>query len=156
LIAFGFGDLLPNPLTLRDVRVRVFSNMSARVLGGWWADRSHVCCRCLACCCLTLSLGDLYVLKIEGGGHSLGLQFGEIQLGESLLPNCLGRCHLASRFVFSCLSVYALGAGLQQEIVSRARELDIVVHACQRVGQPLVEVPLVLHTDGTRIGADVC
>jgi hypothetical protein len=35
LIAFGFGDLFPSPLTLRDVRVRVLSNMGARVLGDW-------------------------------------------------------------------------------------------------------------------------
>jgi hypothetical protein len=34
LIAFCFGELIPNPLTLRDARMRVFSNMRVWVLGG--------------------------------------------------------------------------------------------------------------------------
>ncbi len=40
LIAFYYGKLIPNPLTLRDARVRVFSNMRVwfqTCVCGFWA-----------------------------------------------------------------------------------------------------------------------
>jgi len=136
--------------------VRVFPNMNARILGGWRADRSRVCQHCLACFFLIHSLDCLSNFKVEGGDHPLGLQFEEVQLTEPFLPNSLRRCQLAGSLAFACLTICAHGAGLQQEVVSRARELNVVVHTCQGIGQPPVEVFLILHTDGAGASTNVC
>ncbi len=40
--------------------------------------------------------------------------------------------------------------------MSQARELYIVVHTCQGIGQPPVEVSLILHTDGAGANINVC
>jgi hypothetical protein len=102
------------------------------------------------------SLGYLSVLKIERGSHSLGLQLGEIQLNEPFLSDSLGRCHLTGNFAHAHLTLCAHGAGLQEEVVSRARKLYIIVHVRQGIRGPPMEVSLVLHTNGAGASADVC
>jgi hypothetical protein len=102
------------------------------------------------------SLGYLFVLKIERGGHSLGLQLGEIQLNEPFLSNSLGRCHLTGNFAHAHLRFCAHWVGLQEEVVIRARKFYIIVHVHEGIRGPPVEVSLVLHINGAGAGADVC
>jgi hypothetical protein len=54
------------------------------------------------------------------------------------------------------LTICAHKAGLQQEVVGQARELNVVVHTCQGIGQPPVEVSLILHIDGAGASINVC
>jgi hypothetical protein len=54
------------------------------------------------------------------------------------------------------LTIYAHRVGLQQEVVSRARELNVIVHTCQGIGQPPMEVSLILHTNGAGASTNVC
>ncbi len=130
--------------------------MNTWILGGWRADQSHVCQHCLACFLLIHSLDCLSDLKVGGGDHPLGLEFGEVQLNEPFIPDSLKRRQLAGSLAFACLTICAHGAGLQQEVVNQARELNVVVHTCQGIGQPLVEVSLILHIDGAGASTNVC
>ncbi len=130
--------------------------MSAWILGGWRADRSHVYQHYLACLLLIHSLDCLSDLKVGGGDHPLGLQFGEVQLSEPFLPDSLRKHQLAGSLAFACLTICAHKAGLQQEVVGQARELNVVVHTCQGIGQPPVEVSLILHIDGAGASINVC
>ncbi len=98
----------------------------------------------------------LSALKVEGRDHSLGLQLGEVQLSEPFLSNSLRRRHLAGGFALTCLTFCVRGARFQKEVVSRARKLDIVVHSCQGIERPPMEVSLVLHTNGAGADANVC
>ncbi len=40
--------------------------------------------------------------------------------------------------------------------MSQARKLNVIVHTCQGIGHPPVEVSLILHTDGVGANANVC